>query len=168
MTMRTVKTMMVATFVPVLTVILVTGTLVRTSTNAKSDHMTVPIMLIASIPMVDLNARLTKDIEATARQFMTLTNARMAVIPVISTLNVEILTVHIHVHVILVSTVMVVLVVISMNVIPEMIVTKMLHAITLLAVTNVSVTMGLKVMANLVPTSMNVQLIFLVMVMQRV
>ena len=67
MTMRTVKTMMVATFVPVLTVILATGTLVRTSTNAKSDHMTVPIMLIASIPMVDLNARLTKDIEATAR-----------------------------------------------------------------------------------------------------
>ena len=91
----------------------------------------------------------------------------MAVIPVISTLNVKTPTAHIHVHVIMVSMVMVVLAVISMNVIPEMIiVTRMLHAITLSVVTNVIVTMDLKVMANHAPTSMNVSWIFLVMLMQ--
>ena len=124
-------------------------------------------MLIVSIPMVDSNARLTKDIEATAKQSLTLTNAPTAVTPVISTLNAKTLTAHIHVHVIMVSMVMVVLVVISMNVIPEMIiVTRMPHAITLLVAMNVLVTMGLKAMANHARTSMNVSWIFLVMLMQ--
>ena len=58
---------MVATFVSVKTVIPVTVTLVSTPTNAKMDHMTVPFMLTVLIPMVDMNARLTKDIKATAR-----------------------------------------------------------------------------------------------------
>jgi len=128
--------------------------------------MTVPIMLTASIPMVDSNVRLTKDIEATARLSLTLTNAPMAVTPVISTLNVKTLTAHIHVHVIMVSMAMVVLAVILMNVIPEMIIaTRMLHAVILLVATNVLVTMGSKVMANHAPTSMNVSWIFLVMLM---
>ena len=85
----------------------------------------------------------------------------------ISRPNAKTLTAHIHVHVITASMAMVVLAVISMNVIPEMIiVTRMLHAITLSAVTNVLVTMDLKVMANHALTSMNVSWIFLVMLMR--
>ena len=55
-------------------------------------------MLTASISMVDLNVRLTKDIEATAKLSLILTNATMAVPSVISTLNVKILTAQILVH----------------------------------------------------------------------
>ena len=52
--------MMVAAFVPLLTVILVTVIFVWTSMNAKMDHMTVLIMLTASIPMTNLNERLIR------------------------------------------------------------------------------------------------------------
>ena len=47
--------MMVAAFVPMPTVILVTVILAWTSTNAKMDHMTDLIMLTALIPMANLN-----------------------------------------------------------------------------------------------------------------
>ena len=76
-------------------------------------------MLTASISMVDLNVRLTKDIEATAKLSLILTNATMVVPSVMSTLNVKILTAHIHVHTIMDSSVMAIHVVISMNVTPE-------------------------------------------------
>ena len=124
-------------------------------------------MLTASISMVDWNVRLTKDIEATAKLSLILTNATMAVPSVMSTLNVKILTAHIHVHAIMDSSVMAALVVISMNVIPEsMIVTSTHHAKILLVATNVFVMMVLRVMASLVPISTSVSWIFLVMSMR--
>ena len=84
-------------------------------------------MLTTSISMVDLNVRLTKDIEATAKLSLILTNATMAVPSVMSTLNVKILTAQIHVHTIM--DFFGVLVVIIMNVTPEsMIVTCTPHA----------------------------------------
>ena len=76
-------------------------------------------MLTASIPMVDSNLRLTKDIAVTATLSLILTNATMAVPSVMSMLNVKILTAHIHVHAIMDSSVMAIHVVISMNVTPE-------------------------------------------------
>ena len=82
----------------------------------------------------------------------------MTVAPFISTLNVKTFAAHKHVHVIMVSMVMAELVVKSINVYPEMILMRMLHAVTLLVIANVPV-MGL---TNLVPTLINVSWFFLV------
>ena len=90
----------------------------------------------------------------------------MTVAHVILTLNVKTFTALIYVHVNMIFMVMVELVVISINVHPEKIVTRMLHAVPFLVITNVLVTMGLTVMANLVPTLMNVLWFFLVMLMR--
>ena len=105
--------------------------------------------------------RLTKDIEATVRLYLTLMNVWMAVMPVTSTQIAKTLTARKHVHVIMDFSVMVAHAVILMNVsLVTMIVTRMLRAIIPLAAMSVFVIKVLKVVVSLVSTLTSTSWIF--------